>query len=168
MLVQVSHMVKLTLMLLITVATGVVNIYSWRDIFDAYDLSRFKEYRWVRHDHTVTVSTFLLLLVYAEAYDAKHLGGYIDQETWRLVILTELVSIIKMMSSVIWIRLFFSQDLSCAIQIHHECDDLHHDGQLLLLLQTRKSLYLYQPMLLGRLWVRPMITMVSSIFLFKL
>ncbi|KAG7251183.1 hypothetical protein CRUP_013225 [Coryphaenoides rupestris] len=34
MLVQVSHMVKLTLMLLITVATGIVNIYSWRDIFD--------------------------------------------------------------------------------------------------------------------------------------
>uniref|UniRef100_A0A8C2AV11 adenylate cyclase n=1 Tax=Cyprinus carpio TaxID=7962 RepID=A0A8C2AV11_CYPCA len=41
MLVQVSHMVKLTLMLLITGATGVVNIYSWRDIFDQYDLTRF-------------------------------------------------------------------------------------------------------------------------------
>uniref|UniRef100_A0A7N8WNG0 Adenylate cyclase type 3 n=1 Tax=Mastacembelus armatus TaxID=205130 RepID=A0A7N8WNG0_9TELE len=39
MLVQVSHMVKLTLMLLITVATGIVNIYSWRDIFDHYDMS---------------------------------------------------------------------------------------------------------------------------------
>uniref|UniRef100_A0A8D3CD69 Adenylate cyclase type 3 n=1 Tax=Scophthalmus maximus TaxID=52904 RepID=A0A8D3CD69_SCOMX len=37
MLVQVSHMVKLTLMLLITLATGIVNIYSWRDIFDRYD-----------------------------------------------------------------------------------------------------------------------------------
>uniref|UniRef100_A0A8C2X995 Adenylate cyclase type 3 n=1 Tax=Cyclopterus lumpus TaxID=8103 RepID=A0A8C2X995_CYCLU len=40
MLVQVSHMVKLTLMLLITVATGIVNIYSWRDIFDRYDLAQ--------------------------------------------------------------------------------------------------------------------------------
>uniref|UniRef100_A0A8C1NT67 adenylate cyclase n=1 Tax=Cyprinus carpio TaxID=7962 RepID=A0A8C1NT67_CYPCA len=49
MLVQVSHMVKLTLMLLITGATGVVNIYSWRDIFDQYDLTRFKEYRWVKN-----------------------------------------------------------------------------------------------------------------------
>uniref|UniRef100_A0A8D0DD53 Adenylate cyclase type 3 n=1 Tax=Sander lucioperca TaxID=283035 RepID=A0A8D0DD53_SANLU len=39
MLVQVSHMVKLTLMLLITVATGIVNIYSWRDIFDHYDMA---------------------------------------------------------------------------------------------------------------------------------
>ena len=46
MLVQVSHMVKLTLMLLITVATGVVNIYNWRDIFDQYDLVRYEEYRW--------------------------------------------------------------------------------------------------------------------------
>uniref|UniRef100_A0A7N6C0Q3 Adenylate cyclase type 3 n=1 Tax=Anabas testudineus TaxID=64144 RepID=A0A7N6C0Q3_ANATE len=44
MLVQVSHMVKLTLMLLITVATGIVNIYSWRDIFDHYDLARFQDY----------------------------------------------------------------------------------------------------------------------------
>lgn len=45
MLVQVSHMVKLILMLLISVATGVVNIYSWRDIFDGYDTDRFQDYR---------------------------------------------------------------------------------------------------------------------------
>lgn len=45
MLVQVSHMVKLTLMLLITIATGVVNIYSWRDIFDLYDTVRFQDDR---------------------------------------------------------------------------------------------------------------------------
>lgn len=45
MLVQVSHMVKLTLMLLITVATGIVNIYSWKDIFDRYDTARFHDYR---------------------------------------------------------------------------------------------------------------------------
>ena len=45
MLVQVSHMVKLTLMLLITIATGIVNIYSWRDIFDRYDMARFQDYR---------------------------------------------------------------------------------------------------------------------------
>ncbi|MEE6520609.1 hypothetical protein FKM82_018515 [Ascaphus truei] len=41
MLVQVSHMVKLTLMLMITVAVGVVNIYAWRQIFDDYDRKRF-------------------------------------------------------------------------------------------------------------------------------
>lgn len=52
MLVQVSHMVKLTLMLLITVATGVVNIYNWRDIFDQYDLLRYEEYRWARKENS--------------------------------------------------------------------------------------------------------------------
>lgn len=45
MLVQVSHMVKVTLMLLIATATGIVNIYSWRDIFDRYDTARFQDYR---------------------------------------------------------------------------------------------------------------------------
>lgn len=43
MLVQVSHMVKLTLMLMITGAVGVVNIYAWRHIFDKYDEQRFRE-----------------------------------------------------------------------------------------------------------------------------
>uniref|UniRef100_A0A672L2C6 adenylate cyclase n=1 Tax=Sinocyclocheilus grahami TaxID=75366 RepID=A0A672L2C6_SINGR len=66
MLVQVSHMVKLTLMLLITGATGVVNIYSWRDIFDLYDLTRFKEYRWVKHQsHNPTVGVNLVPSKYA-------------------------------------------------------------------------------------------------------
>uniref|UniRef100_H3AZR9 Adenylate cyclase type 3 n=1 Tax=Latimeria chalumnae TaxID=7897 RepID=H3AZR9_LATCH len=44
MLVQVSHMVKVTLMLMITGATGVVNIYAWEGIYDDYDRARFKEY----------------------------------------------------------------------------------------------------------------------------
>ncbi|XP_043845188.1 adenylate cyclase type 3 isoform X1 [Dromiciops gliroides] len=44
MLVQVSHMVKLTLMLLVTAAVGVINIYAWRPIFDAYDRKRFQEH----------------------------------------------------------------------------------------------------------------------------
>ncbi|XP_067387414.1 adenylate cyclase type 3 isoform X3 [Emydura macquarii macquarii] len=39
---MVSHMVKLTLMLMITGAVGVVNIYAWRQIFDEYDQGRFK------------------------------------------------------------------------------------------------------------------------------
>lgn len=45
MLVQVSHLVKLGLMLLVIVATGAVNIYSWRDIYDLYDFIRFTSYR---------------------------------------------------------------------------------------------------------------------------
>ncbi|XP_010219268.1 PREDICTED: adenylate cyclase type 3 [Tinamus guttatus] len=40
MLVQVSHMVKLTLMVLITGAAGAVNIYAWEHLFDQYDQRR--------------------------------------------------------------------------------------------------------------------------------
>uniref|UniRef100_A0AAY4BPZ2 Adenylate cyclase type 3 n=1 Tax=Denticeps clupeoides TaxID=299321 RepID=A0AAY4BPZ2_9TELE len=45
MLVQVSHVVKLGLMLLVTIATGAVDIYSWKDIFEIYDYFRFMGYR---------------------------------------------------------------------------------------------------------------------------
>ncbi|XP_035799488.1 adenylate cyclase type 3 isoform X3 [Amphiprion ocellaris] len=63
MLVQVSHMVKLTLMLLITVATGIVNIYSWKDIFDRYDMARFQDYRsyLVPSKFTMTIMIFIMM-----------------------------------------------------------------------------------------------------------
>ena len=41
----VSQLVKLGLMLLVVVTTGVVNIYSWRDIYELYDFIRFTSYR---------------------------------------------------------------------------------------------------------------------------
>lgn len=44
MLVQVSHMVKLTLMLLIAGAVAVINMCAWRPIFDEYDRRRFQEH----------------------------------------------------------------------------------------------------------------------------
>lgn len=44
MLVQVSHMVKLTLMLLVSGAVAVINIYAWCPIFDEYDRKRFQEH----------------------------------------------------------------------------------------------------------------------------
>jgi len=37
MLVQVSHVIKLGLMVMVVTATGAVNIFSWRDIYDVYD-----------------------------------------------------------------------------------------------------------------------------------
>uniref|UniRef100_A0A3Q3WXF9 adenylate cyclase n=1 Tax=Mola mola TaxID=94237 RepID=A0A3Q3WXF9_MOLML len=40
MLVQVSHLIKLGLMVLVITAAGAVNIYSWRDIYDLYDFMR--------------------------------------------------------------------------------------------------------------------------------
>lgn len=45
MLVQVSHLIKLGLMVLVVTATGAVNIYSWRDIYDLYDYMQFASYR---------------------------------------------------------------------------------------------------------------------------
>ncbi|XP_075413140.1 adenylate cyclase type 3 [Tenrec ecaudatus] len=44
MLVQVSHMVKLTLMLLVTGAVAAINLYAWCPIFDEYDHRRFQEH----------------------------------------------------------------------------------------------------------------------------
>ncbi|XP_050750170.1 adenylate cyclase type 3 isoform X2 [Gymnogyps californianus] len=40
---MVSHMVKLTLMVLITGAAGAVNIYAWEHIFDQYDRRRGRQ-----------------------------------------------------------------------------------------------------------------------------
>lgn len=45
MLVQVSHLIKLGLMVLVVTATGAVNIYSWRDIYDLYDYIQLASYR---------------------------------------------------------------------------------------------------------------------------
>lgn len=45
MLVQVSHLIKLALMVLVVTAEGAVNIYSWRDIYDMYDYMQFGSYR---------------------------------------------------------------------------------------------------------------------------
>ncbi|XP_049439079.1 adenylate cyclase type 3 isoform X4 [Epinephelus fuscoguttatus] len=72
MLVQVSHMVKLTLMLLITVATGIVNIYSWRDIFDRYDMARFQDYRsyLVPSKFTMTIMIFIMMISFY--YFSRH------------------------------------------------------------------------------------------------
>ncbi|TNN61584.1 Adenylate cyclase type 3 [Liparis tanakae] len=45
MLVQVSHLIKLGLMVLVVTANGAVNIYSWRDLYDLYDYIQFDSYR---------------------------------------------------------------------------------------------------------------------------
>ncbi|XP_027886474.1 adenylate cyclase type 3 isoform X2 [Xiphophorus couchianus] len=72
MLVQVSHMVKLTLMLLITATTGIVNIYSWKDIFDHYDMVRFQEYssEMVPSKFTMTVMIFIMMVSFY--YFSRH------------------------------------------------------------------------------------------------
>ncbi|KAG9334102.1 hypothetical protein JZ751_009137, partial [Albula glossodonta] len=72
MLVQVSHMVKLTLMLLITLAIGVVNIYSWRDIFDQYDRLRFKEYVVFLVPSKYSMTVMIILMMLSFYYFARH------------------------------------------------------------------------------------------------
>ncbi|XP_061632290.1 adenylate cyclase type 3 isoform X3 [Phyllopteryx taeniolatus] len=72
MLVQVSHMVKLTLMLLITVATGVVNIYSWRDIFDRYDMARFQDYRSYLVPSKLTMTIMIFIMMVSFYYFSRH------------------------------------------------------------------------------------------------
>ena len=46
MLVQASHLVKLALMVMVVTATGAVNIFSWRDLYDAYDSLGSAAHRW--------------------------------------------------------------------------------------------------------------------------
>ena len=45
MLVQVSHLIKLALMVLVVTAEGAMNIYSWRVIYDVYDYVQLGSYR---------------------------------------------------------------------------------------------------------------------------
>lgn len=54
MLVQVSHLIKLGLMVLVVTATGAVNTYSWLDLYDLYDYMRFASYRWERTTYWYT------------------------------------------------------------------------------------------------------------------
>ncbi|XP_041648505.1 adenylate cyclase type 3 [Cheilinus undulatus] len=72
MLVQVSHMVKLTLMLLITIATSIVNIYSWRDIFDRYDSARFQDYRSSLVPSKFTMSVMIVIMMVSFYYFSRH------------------------------------------------------------------------------------------------
>ncbi|XP_036405766.1 adenylate cyclase type 3-like isoform X2 [Megalops cyprinoides] len=72
MLVQVSHMVKLTLMVLITLAIGVVNIYSWRDIFDQYDCLRFKDYTDSIVPSKYSMTVMIIIMMFSFYYFARH------------------------------------------------------------------------------------------------
>ncbi|XP_055362047.1 adenylate cyclase type 3-like [Betta splendens] len=64
MLVQVSHLIKLGLMVLVVTATGAVNIYSWRDIYDLYDYIQFASYRdfKVPSKHLMTIMIIVMMI----------------------------------------------------------------------------------------------------------
>ncbi|KAG5847153.1 hypothetical protein ANANG_G00123000 [Anguilla anguilla] len=73
MLVQVSHMVKLTLMLLITLSIGVINIYSWWDLFDQYDRVRFKEYTPYIVPSKYSMTVMIIIMMFGFYYFARHI-----------------------------------------------------------------------------------------------
>ncbi|XP_064411144.1 adenylate cyclase type 3 [Latimeria chalumnae] len=72
MLVQVSHMVKVTLMLMITGATGVVNIYAWEGIYDDYDRARFKEYTSSLVPSKIAMTVMIFFMMISFYYFARH------------------------------------------------------------------------------------------------
>ncbi|KAL0967534.1 hypothetical protein UPYG_G00253480 [Umbra pygmaea] len=72
MLVQVSHLVKLGLMLLVVVATGAVNIYCWRDIYDVYDIIRFSSYRTSVVPSKYLMTVMIIIMTICFYYFARH------------------------------------------------------------------------------------------------
>ncbi|XP_053744082.1 adenylate cyclase type 3-like [Synchiropus splendidus] len=66
MLIQVSHLIKLGLMVLVVTATGAVNIYSWRHIYDQYDMLLYSSYRYstVPSKYLVTMMVIVMLICF--------------------------------------------------------------------------------------------------------
>ncbi|CAK6962186.1 adenylate cyclase type 3-like [Scomber scombrus] len=73
MLVQVSHLIKLGLMVLVVTATGAVNIYSWRDIYDLYDFIQFASYRTSMVPSKYLMTMMIIVMMISFYIFARHL-----------------------------------------------------------------------------------------------
>ncbi|XP_073348789.1 adenylate cyclase type 3-like isoform X2 [Pagrus major] len=73
MLVQASHLIKLGLMVLVVTATGAVNIYSWRDIYDLYDYIRFASYRTSIVPSKYLMTMMIIVMMICFYFFARHL-----------------------------------------------------------------------------------------------
>ncbi|CAJ1077142.1 adenylate cyclase type 3-like [Xyrichtys novacula] len=73
MLVQVSHLIKLGLMVLVVTATGAVNIYSWRDIYDLYDYTQFASYRTSMVPSKYLMTMMIIVMMIGFYFFARHL-----------------------------------------------------------------------------------------------
>ncbi|XP_074472135.1 adenylate cyclase type 3-like [Sebastes fasciatus] len=73
MLVQVSHLIKLGLMVLVVTATGAVNIYSWRDIYDLYDYIQFALYRTSIVPSKYLMTMMIIVMMISFYFFARHL-----------------------------------------------------------------------------------------------
>ncbi|XP_029985191.1 adenylate cyclase type 3-like [Sphaeramia orbicularis] len=73
MLVQVSHLIKLGLMVLVVTATGAVNIYSWRDLYDLYDFIQFANYRTSIVPSKYLMTMMIIVMMIGFYFFARHL-----------------------------------------------------------------------------------------------
>ncbi|XP_049445687.1 adenylate cyclase type 3-like [Epinephelus fuscoguttatus] len=73
MLVQVSHLITLGLMVLVVTATGAVNIYSWRDIYDLYDYIQFASYRTSIVPSKYLMTMMIIVMMIGFYFFARHL-----------------------------------------------------------------------------------------------
>ncbi|XP_075900726.1 adenylate cyclase type 3 [Nelusetta ayraudi] len=73
MLVQVSHITKLGLMVLVVTANGAVNIYSWQDIYDLYDIVQFASYRTSIVPSKYLMTVMIIVMMICFYYFARHL-----------------------------------------------------------------------------------------------
>ncbi|XP_060908204.1 adenylate cyclase type 3-like [Labrus mixtus] len=73
MLIQVSHLIKLGLMVLVVTATGAVNIYSWRDIYDLYDYMHFASYRTSIVPSKYLMTMMIIIMMIGFYFFARHL-----------------------------------------------------------------------------------------------
>ncbi|KAM3860999.1 adenylate cyclase type 3-like [Diretmus argenteus] len=80
MLVQVSHLIKLGLMVMVVTATGAVNIYSWRDIYELYDFIQFSTYRASIVPSKYLMTMMIIVMMISFYYFARH----VERQSRRL------------------------------------------------------------------------------------
>ncbi|XP_067844569.1 adenylate cyclase type 3 [Heptranchias perlo] len=72
MLVQVSHMVKVTLMLVITGSCGLVSIVGWSEIYEEYDRHRFKEFQSLVVPSRFSMVAMIFVMMMSFYYFTRH------------------------------------------------------------------------------------------------
>ncbi|KAG1938411.1 adenylate cyclase type [Pimephales promelas] len=72
MLVQLSHVVKLALMLLVTIVTGAVNIHSWMYIYEIYDFIRYLDYRYSVVPTRYLLTVMIIIMMMSFYYFSRH------------------------------------------------------------------------------------------------
>ncbi|XP_078062623.1 adenylate cyclase type 3, partial [Mustelus asterias] len=72
MLVQVSHMVKIFLMLLISTGCGLVSTLGWREVYDQYDRDRFKEFQSLILPSRFSMVAMIFVMTMSFYYFTRH------------------------------------------------------------------------------------------------